>query len=59
MIDLDPDSRTYKILDWIDTTARAMPPYTQILSLMVVLGASFVFSLWLTHVIPYLVVGVW
>lgn len=59
MIDLDPDSRTYKILDWIDTTARSMPPYTQILALIVVLGSTFVFSLWLTHIIPYLVVGIW
>jgi hypothetical protein len=59
MIDLDTNSRTYKILDWIDNTARSLPPWTQLILLVVVLGTAFLFSLWLTHIIPYVLVGVW
>ena len=53
------NTRTYKVLDWIDTTARSLPPWTQLMMLAVVLGSAFLFSLWLTHAIPYLLVGVW
>ena len=60
MIDLeDMNSRTYKVLDWIDTSARSLPIWTRLCLLATVLGSAFLFSLWLTHIIPYLVVGVW
>jgi hypothetical protein len=56
---MNPNSKTYKILDWIDNAARSLPIWTQLMTLAVVLGSAFVFSLWLTHIIPYLTVGIW
>ena len=44
-LDLDPQSRTYKVLDWIDTTARSIPIYTRILMLAVILFAALVSGL--------------
>ena len=45
MIDLDPDSRTYKVLDWIDTTTRSIPIATRILMFFVLVFAALVFGL--------------
>ena len=54
-LDLDPQSRTYKILDWIDTTARSIPVYTRILMLAVILFGAVVFAMFEAEFIPYLV----
>ena len=59
MIELDEESSIYKVLDWIDVTARSLPMWTQLCLLATLLGSALVFSLWLTHIIPYLVAGVW
>ena len=57
--DMDPNTRIYKVLDWIDNAARSLPLWTQVIMLTVVLESAFLISLWLTHIIPYLVAGVW
>ena len=53
-LDMDPNTRIYKVLDWIDNAARSLPLWTQVIMLTVVLESAFLISLWLTHITPIL-----